>query len=74
LEPHPDSRRRNRLTERRNLRVRYSVIDGKNLDFETIVIEDATRPVNLPNAVAETNVALAAASIPRIQSPEIVTA
>src|SRR5258706_303580 len=28
--------------------VRYSAIDGHNLGFETIVIEDATRPVNLP--------------------------
>ena len=35
--------------------VRYSAIDGHNLGFETIVIEDASRPVNLPNTVAETN-------------------
>jgi nicotinamidase/pyrazinamidase len=48
--------------------VRYSAIDGANLGFETIVIEDATRPVNLPNSIAETNAALAAADIPRIQS------
>jgi nicotinamidase/pyrazinamidase len=51
--------------------VRYSAIDGHNLGFETIVIEDATRPVNLPNSVAETNEALAAANVPRIQSPDI---
>ena len=51
----------------------YSAIDGKDLGFETIVIEDATRPVNLPNSVAETNAAFAAANIPRIQSAEILT-
>jgi nicotinamidase/pyrazinamidase len=54
--------------------VRYSAIDGKALGFETIVIEDATRPVNLPgsgalpNTVAEANSALATAGIPRIAS------
>jgi nicotinamidase/pyrazinamidase len=57
--------------------VRYSAIDGKHLGFETIVIEDATRAVNLPgssglpNSVAETNAAFAAIGIPRIQSSEI---
>jgi nicotinamidase/pyrazinamidase len=51
--------------------VRYSAIDGKALGFETIVIEDATRPVNLPDSIAETNAALAAANIPRIQSTKI---
>ena len=54
--------------------VRYSAIDGRHLGFETIVIEDATRPVNLPNSVAETNQAFAAVNIPRIQSVEILTA
>ncbi len=53
--------------------VGYSALDGKALGFETIVIEDATRPVNLPNSVAETNAAFAAAGIPRIQSAEIIT-
>jgi nicotinamidase/pyrazinamidase len=48
--------------------VRYSAIDGHNLGFETIVIEDACRPVNLPGSVEETNAALAAAAIPRILS------
>jgi nicotinamidase/pyrazinamidase len=51
--------------------VRYSAIDGKNLGFETIVIEDATRPVDLPNSVNETNASLAAISIPRIHSNKI---
>ena len=51
--------------------VRYSAIDGHNLGFETIVIEDATRPVNLSNRISETNAALAAANVPRIQSTDI---
>jgi len=51
--------------------VRYSAIDGHNLGFETIVVEDATRPVNLPNAVAEANAALASANIRRIQSTHL---
>jgi nicotinamidase/pyrazinamidase len=52
--------------------VRYSAIDGHHLGFENIVIEDATRAVNLPSSVSETNAALAAAGIPRIQSSEIL--
>jgi len=51
--------------------VRYSAIDGHNLGFETIVIEDATRPVNLPNTVAQTDAALTAANIRRVQSTDI---
>ncbi len=53
--------------------VRYSAIDGHHLGFETIVIEDATRPVNLPNSVADTNAAFATANIPRIQSADLLT-
>jgi nicotinamidase/pyrazinamidase len=52
--------------------IRFSAIDGKALGFETLVIEDATRPVNLPNSVAETNAALAAAGIPRIQTTDVI--
>jgi nicotinamidase/pyrazinamidase len=52
--------------------VRYSAIDGKNLGFETIVIEDATRPVNLPNSVSETNAALAAAGVSVLPSTDII--
>jgi nicotinamidase/pyrazinamidase len=51
--------------------VRFSAIDGKALGFETLVIEDACRAVNLPGSVAETNAAFAAAVIPRIQSTDI---
>ena len=54
--------------------VRYSAIDGKALGFETIVIEDATRPVNLRTSISETNAALAASGIPRIQAAEILPA
>jgi nicotinamidase/pyrazinamidase len=52
--------------------VRFSAIDGKALGFETIVIEDLSRPVNLPNSVAETNAAFATAGIPRIQSTDLL--
>jgi nicotinamidase/pyrazinamidase len=51
--------------------VRYSAIDGRHLGFETIILEDATRPVNLANSVAETNAALAAAGVPRISSSAV---
>jgi nicotinamidase/pyrazinamidase len=54
--------------------VRYSAIDGNALGFETLVIEDAARPVNLPNSVAETDETLAVANIQRIQSALILTA
>ncbi|MEO6912266.1 MAG: bifunctional nicotinamidase/pyrazinamidase [Edaphobacter sp.] len=53
--------------------VRYSAIDGATLGFECLVVEDATRPVNLPNSVAETNAALAASGIERIQSQQILS-
>jgi nicotinamidase/pyrazinamidase len=58
--------------------VRFSAIDGKHLGFETIIIEDATHPVNLPSSgdfpgsIAETNADLDASRIPRIQSIELV--
>ena len=51
--------------------VRYSAIDGKGLGFETIVIEDATRAVNLPNSVAETNAAFAHNQICKLKTVEI---
>jgi nicotinamidase/pyrazinamidase len=46
--------------------VRFSAIDGKNLGFETIVIEDATRPVALPGSVEDTKKALQAADVGHI--------
>lgn len=51
--------------------VRFSAIDGAALGFECLVIEDATRPVDLPNSIAETEAALAAAGVPRIHSQQI---
>ncbi len=48
--------------------VRFSAVDGRALGFETHVIEDATRAVGLPGSVAETEAALAAAGVPRVQS------
>ncbi len=48
--------------------VRFSAIDGRRLGFETIVIEDATRAVNLPGSMEETHAAFAKAGVPRIQS------
>jgi nicotinamidase/pyrazinamidase len=50
--------------------VRYSALDGKALGFETIVIEDATRPVDLPGSVDATNTALAEANVLRTNSEE----
>jgi nicotinamidase/pyrazinamidase len=52
--------------------VRYSAIDGKDLGFEAIVIEDATRAVNLANSVPETNADFIAAGIPRAQSADLL--
>jgi nicotinamidase/pyrazinamidase len=51
--------------------VRFSAIDGKEFGFEIIVIEDACRPVNLYNSIAETDAALAAARVPRILSSDV---
>jgi nicotinamidase/pyrazinamidase len=51
--------------------VRFSAIDGKSLGFETLVIEDATRAVNLPGSVDDTNAAFAEAGIPRVSSNEV---
>ncbi len=52
--------------------VRFSAIDGTALGFECIVVEDATRPVNLPNSVAETNESFITSGVQRIQSRQIV--
>ena len=48
--------------------VRYSALDGLALGFETSVLEDASRPVNLAASVNEANEALATAGIQRIAS------
>jgi nicotinamidase/pyrazinamidase len=49
--------------------VRYSAIDGKALGFETIVIEDATRPVNLRGSVEDTNADFISHGVKRIDLP-----
>ena len=52
--------------------VRFSAIDGHQLGFETLVIEDATRAVALPGSVEATNAALALSGVPRIDSASIL--
>lgn len=52
--------------------VRFSAVDGTALGFECIVIQDATRAVNLPGSVDATNAAFAAEGIPRILSTELL--
>ena len=52
--------------------VRHSAIDGTALDFECIVIEDATRPVRLPGSVKATDKAFAEAGIRRVQSADVL--
>ncbi|MDP9037743.1 MAG: bifunctional nicotinamidase/pyrazinamidase [Acidobacteriota bacterium] len=51
--------------------VRFSAVDGKDLGFEPIVLEDLTRAVDLPGSVADTHTALAGHGIARIQSSEL---
>jgi nicotinamidase/pyrazinamidase len=51
--------------------VRHSAIDGTALDFECIVIEDATRAVNLPGSVRATDQAFEEAGIQRLTSGEV---
>ena len=51
--------------------VRHSAIDGKALGFETFVIEDACRAVNLGESVAETNAELAVAGVSRVLLAEL---
>jgi nicotinamidase/pyrazinamidase len=51
--------------------VRFSALDGHALGFETLVLEDACRAVNLPGSIDATNAAFAAANIPRTFSAEV---
>ncbi len=52
--------------------VRHSAIDGTALDFECIVIEDATRAVNLPGSIDATDLAYNEAGIQRIQAADLL--
>jgi nicotinamidase/pyrazinamidase len=51
--------------------VRYSAVDGKALGFETIVIEDATRAVDLPGSVQATERAFTEYEVKKISSDQI---
>jgi nicotinamidase/pyrazinamidase len=53
--------------------VGFSALAAARLGFESFVIEDLTRAVNLPNSVNTTNVAFAAASVQRIPSSALLT-
>jgi nicotinamidase/pyrazinamidase len=52
--------------------VGFSALAAARLGFESIVLEDLTRPVNLPNTVDATNTAFAAAGVQRISSSELL--
>jgi nicotinamidase/pyrazinamidase len=52
--------------------VRFSAVDGTALGFECLVLEDATRAVNLPGSVDATNAAFANDGIQRIFSTAIL--
>jgi nicotinamidase/pyrazinamidase len=51
--------------------VRFSAIDGTALDFECLVIEDATRAVDLPGSVRATDQAFEEAGIQRIKAADL---
>ena len=51
--------------------VRFSAIDGTALGFECTVIEDASRPVDLPGSVEATNAAFAEAAISRVMAGQV---
>ncbi len=53
--------------------VHYSAIDGTALDFECLVIEDATRPVKLPGSVVATDQAFEEVGIQRIDLADLLT-
>ncbi len=52
--------------------VRFSAIDGTALDFECLVVEDATRSVNLPGSVLATDQAFEEAGVQRITSADLL--
>ena len=54
--------------------VRHSAIDGTALDFECVVIEDATRAVKLPGSVEATDLAFAEAGVQRIMAADLQSA
>jgi nicotinamidase/pyrazinamidase len=52
--------------------VRFSAIDGTALDFECLVIEDATRAVKLPGSVLATDQAFEEAGVQRVQAEDVL--
>ena len=52
--------------------VGFSALAAARLGFESIVIEDLSRAVNLPNSVGATNTAFAVAGVQRISSAELL--
>ena len=52
--------------------VGFSALAAARLGFESLVIEDLTRAVNLPTTVSTTNAAFAAASVQRISSSALL--
>jgi len=52
--------------------VRHSAIDGIAQDFESFVIEDACRAVNLPGSVRATDQAFEEAGVQRIQVADLI--
>ncbi len=51
--------------------VGFSALAAARLGFESLVLEDLTRAVNLPNTVDTTNAAFAAAKVQRISSSKL---
>jgi nicotinamidase/pyrazinamidase len=51
--------------------VGFSALAAARLGFESLVIEDLTRAVNMPNTVDATNAAFAATGVRRLQSFEL---
>lgn len=52
--------------------VRFSAVDGKRLGFETIVIEDACRSVNLSGSVESAEADFAALNVREIESSKLL--
>lgn len=51
--------------------VGFSALAAARLGFESLVLEDLTRAVNLPNTVDSTNIAFAAAGVQQINSSNL---
>jgi len=51
--------------------VRYSAVDAVRAGFESFVLEDACRAVNLPGTVSDTNADFAANGVQRIQTYQL---